>query len=164
VHLEDPGGQAGPRRIVAHDPLTEGVDRVILDEIDRAATEAGAGQPPTDHAGGRAGDVDQCVQLRAAHRVVVAERCMARGEQLAHRLKVIRLEGIGRLEDERVLPEHMPGTTVRDFVKLWLDILKKLVGHVTERGHERSRPLDRRDGRLTLRASLVIGGVRELPR
>src|SRR3954452_17348246 len=90
--LEHPWVETRARRVVAHHRLPERVDGVRPHEVDRAATEPGAGQAGADDARRGRGGLDQRIELRAADAEQVAHRGMARIEQATDLVEVALLE------------------------------------------------------------------------
>src|SRR5690242_11775948 len=102
VDVEDRRGEARSSPIVALDGGSERRDRVDVDEVDRRATEPGAGEAGADDAVDGRRDVDERVELRRADVVQVPEGRVARREQPADLGEIARGEGSFRRDHASV--------------------------------------------------------------
>src|ERR1700694_4406267 len=83
-----------------------------LQQHQHTATEATPHHPGADHLGHPGGELHEAVKLPAAYREIESKalmRCVENRPEAARRAPA---KGIGRLEDPRILANHMAGTVL----------------------------------------------------
>ena len=75
-----------------HDPETERVDRVLVQQVDGAASETAPGHPGAVNAGVFRRTGDQEIEFRNAHLEVVPKAAVRVGHQRTERVKVAGVE------------------------------------------------------------------------
>ena len=86
-----------------------------MDEVHRAAAEAAAGHAGTIDAGDGEGRIDQIVELRTAHLVVVLQRAVRLDEELAEAFEIAGLRGGVELLHAPTFENDVAGAGQGDF-------------------------------------------------
>src|SRR2546421_9532712 len=119
-----------------------------LGEHQHTAAKATAHHPRADHLGRPGGELHEAVKLPAAYREIESKalmRCVEEGPEAAGRAPAKR---VGRLQDARILRDHMPGTVSLNGIAYSFQ--------VGFRGVSKAREAQCAGGRLALHPALVV--------
>src|SRR5579883_159806 len=114
---------ARPGRILLLHHLLQRLDSLNAHKIDRAPPKAPAHHTRAQHARHGASQIDQCIELKATHLVVVAQARVRLPEQLAHVGQVVTLQAGNGFQHAPILGNHVARAPTQ---KLWQHILKAL--------------------------------------